>query len=342
MAEKKSAVSFDSVMRDLKAGKYSPVYILMGDEPYYIDLICNFISENALGEEERDFNQTVVFGADTTAAKIADMARRYPMMAERQVVVVKEAQAVKHWDGVERYLEKPQPTTVLVICHKNGTIDGRKKIVALAQKNGVVFTSNKKRERDLPPFIETYLRQYGVGIDHKAAQMIADHIGSDISRIAGELDKLRLSMTGEEKYVTPELVERNIGISKDYNPYELRNAVVQKNVMKANRIMKYFCSNPKSGGPYVLMPQLFSFFQNMMIAYYAPDRNNEEAMARHLGLRSGWAARDYITGIRNYQGKKVLEIISKIRETDARIKGIGKGNATDSDLMQELVYFILH
>ena len=153
MAEKKSAVSFDSVMRDLKAGKYSPVYILMGDEPYYIDLICNFISENALGEEERDFNQTVVFGADTTAAKIADMARRYPMMAERQVVVVKEAQAVKHWDGVERYLEKPQPTTVLVICHKNGTIDGRKKIVALAQKNGVVFTSNKKRERDLPPFI---------------------------------------------------------------------------------------------------------------------------------------------------------------------------------------------
>ena len=181
-----------------------------------------------------------------------------------------------------------------------------------------------------------------MGIDHKAAQMIADHIGSDISRIAGELDKLRLSMTGEEKYVTPELVERNIGISKDYNPYELRNAVVQKNVMKANRIMKYFCSNPKSGGPYVLMPQLFSFFQNMMIAYYAPDRNNEEAMARHLGLRSGWAARDYITGIRNYQGKKVLEIISKIRETDARIKGIGKGNATDSDLMQELVYFILH
>lgn len=314
----------------------------MGEEAYYIDRICNFISENALSEEERDFNQTVVFGTDTTAAKIADMARRFPMMAERQVIVVKEAQGVKQWERLESYLENPLSTTVLVICHKNGTIDGRKKIIALAQKNGVVFTSNKKREQDLPPFIETYLKQHGAGIDHKAAQMIADHIGADLSRMTGELDKLRLALTGEEKIVTPELVEKNIGISKDYNPYELRNAIVQKNVLKANRIMKYFCSNPKSGGPYILMPQLFSFFQNMMIAYYAPDKINEEAMARHLGLRSGWAARDYITGMRNYPGRKVLEIISKLRETDAKIKGIGKGNTTDSDLMQELVYFILH
>ena len=160
MAEKKSTVSFDSVMRDLRAGKYAPIYILMGDEPYYIDQICDFISEHALREEERDFNQTVVFGADVTAAQVADMARRYPMMAERQVVIVKEAQALKNWEQLEHYVEKPLQSTVLVICHKNGTIDGRKKIVPMAQKVGVVFTSNKKRDQDLPPFVEAYLKQY--------------------------------------------------------------------------------------------------------------------------------------------------------------------------------------
>ena len=342
MAEKKSSVSFDSVMRDLRAGKYAPIYILMGEEPYYIDQICDFISEHALREEERDFNQTVVFGADVTAAQVADMARRYPMMAERQVVIVKEAQALKNWEQLEHYVEKPLQSTVLVICHKNGTIDGRKKIVPMAQKVGVVFTSNKKRDQDLPPFVEVYLKQFGISIDNKSSQMIADHIGSDLSRMTSELDKLRLSLKEGEKSVTPEIVEKNIGVSKDYNPFEMRNAIVNRNVEKANRIMKYFCSNPKSGGPYIILPQLFSYFQNLMIAYYAPNKNNDQAMAQYLGLRSGWAARDYLTGLRNYSGRKVLEIISKIRETDSHIKGIGKGNATDSDLMQELVFFILH
>lgn len=342
MAEKKSAVSFKSVMSGLEDGKFAPIYILMGEEPYYIDQICDFISNNALSEDQRDFNQTVVFGADVTAAQVADMARRYPMMADRQVVIVKEAQALKHWEQLEHYIEKPQRTTVLVICYKNGTIDGRRKIVSMAQKVGVVFTSNKMREQDLPSFVVTYLRQYGIGIDNKSSQMIADHIGSDLNRMTSELDKLRLSLKPDENEVTPELVEKNIGVSKDYNPFEMRNAIVNRNVEKANRIMKYFCSNPKSGGPYIILPQLFSYFQNLMIAYYAPDKKNENAVAQYLGLKSGWAARDYIYGMRKYQGRKVLEIISKIRETDAKIKGIGKGNATDSDLMQELVFFILH
>ena len=341
MAEKKSSVSFDSVMRDLRAGKFAPIYILMGDESYYIDKICDFISEHALREEERDFNQTIVFGADVTAAQVADIARRYPMMAERQVVIVKEAQTLKNWEQLGHYFEKPLQSTVLVICYKNGTIDAKKKILAQAQKAGVVFISNKKREQDLPPFIENYLRQYGIGIDYKSSQMIADHIGSDLNRMTGELDKLRLSLN-DEKTVTPELVEKNIGVSKDYNFFELRNAIVHRNVFKANQIMKYFCSNPKSGGPYAILPQLFAYFQNLLIAYYAPDRKNEQSVAQYLGLRNGWAARDYVVGMGNYSGRKVLEIISKIRETDTRIKGIGKGNATDSDLMQELIFFILH
>lgn len=341
MAEKKSSVSFDSVMRDLRADKFAPIYILMGDESYYIDKICDFISEHALRQEERDFNQTIVFGADVTAAQVADMARRYPMMAERQVVIVKEAQALKNWEQLGHYFEKPLQSTVLVICYKNGTVDSKKKIIVQAQKVGVVFISNKKREQDLPPFIENYLRQYGIGIDYKSSQMIADHIGSDLNRMTGELDKLRLSLK-DEKTVTPELVEKNIGVSKDYNAFELRNAIVYRDVFKANQIMKYFCSNPKSGGPYAILPQLFSYFQNLLIAYYAPDRKNEQSVAQYLGMKSAWAGRDYVAGMRNYSGRKVLEIISKIRETDTKIKGIGKGNTTDSDLMQELVFFILH
>jgi DNA polymerase-3 subunit delta len=200
----------------------------------------------------------------------------------------------------------------------------------------------KLKDRDLPALIQQYLKAKNASIDPKSTQMIADAIGSDLSRLTSELDKVLLGLPEGDRRVTPQIVEDQIGVSKDYNPFEMRNAIVNRNVEKANRIMKYFCSNPKSGGPYVILPQLFSYFQNLMIAYYAPNKNNDQAMAQYLGLRSGWAARDYLTGLRNYSGRKVLEIISKIRETDAKIKGIGKGNATDSDLMQELIFFIMH
>jgi DNA polymerase-3 subunit delta len=342
MAEAKN-VTFDSIMADLKARKFVPLYYLMGEEPYYIDRIADYIAANVLQPEERDFNQSVLFGSDVTGAQIADYARRYPMMAEYQVLIVKEAQNVKQTEALEKYFKSPMPSTILVMCHKNGTVDGRKRdYVKAIQSAGVLFESKKLRDRDLPAFIEGYLKRRQVSIDPKSTQMIADNIGSDLSRLTGELDKVVLALPEDQKKVTPEVVEDQIGVSKEFNGYELRDAIVNRNVEKANRIMKYFCSNPKSGGPYVILPQLFSYFQNLMIAYYAPNKNNDQAMAQYLGLRSGWAARDYLTGLRNYSGRKVLEIISKIRETDSQIKGIGKGNATDSDLMQELVFFILH
>ena len=337
----KSTATFDTIMRDLRAGKYAPVYVLMGDESYYIDKISDFIAENALAPEERDFNQTVVFGADVTASRVADMAKRYPMMAERQVVVVKEAQNIKNWDGLEKYLDNPQPTTVLVLCHKNGTIDGRKKIVGKAAAVGVVFESRKKKESELPVFIEHYLKVNGnATIDNKSAFIIAGHIGADLSRLTGELDKLIISLPENDRRVTPEIIEGRIGVSKDFNAYELRSAVAAKDVKKANLIVRYFDKNPKSGGVFVLIPTLFSYFQNLMIAYYAPNRMNENDVAKWLDLRTSWQARDYMTGMRNYSGVKVMQIISKIREIDAKSKGLDNPNTPVGELMRELVFFI--
>jgi len=342
MAEKKT-VTYDSVMRDLKAGAYAPVYILMGEEGYFIDKISDFIAENALPKEARDFNQDVVFGSDVAPNRIVDMARQFPVMAERRVVIVKEAQNLKNWDRLEKYMEKPVRSTVLVLCHKNGSIDGRKKILPKAAAVGLVFESKKKRDYELPSFIEFYLKTQGKAtIDAKATQMIADHIGADLSRLTSELDKLLLSLPESDRRITPDIVEQRIGVSKDFNAFEFRSAIVNRDVLKANRILDYFNKNPKSGGPFMLIPMLFSYFQNLLIAFYAPQPKTEESIARWLDLRSGWAARDYVTGMRNYSGVKVMQIITKIRETDAKSKGLDNPNTPVGELLRELVFFILH
>jgi DNA polymerase III subunit delta len=343
MAEKASATTFESVMSSLKAGNFSPAYLLMGEESYYIDQIADYIAEHALHPEERDFNQQIVFGADVSAAQVADMARNYPVMAERQVIIVKEAQNIKKWEQLEKYLEKPAKTTVLVVCYKNGTIDGRKKILTRFKSAGVVFESKKKRDYELPAFIEGYLkRRTKATIENKAAQMMADFIGSDLSRLTSELDKLILSLSESETRITPQIVEQRIGISKDFNAFEFRSAIAAKDVMKANMIVNYFDSNPKTGGAFVLVPIIFSYFQNLMIAYYAPNRNNDASVAEWLDLRAAWAARDYMAGMKNYTGTKVMRIIDKIRETDAKTKGLDNPNTPAGELLKELVFFIMH
>lgn len=342
MAEKRQTTTYESILSDLSEGKFAPLYILMGEESYFIDKITDFIAQNALREEERDFNQTVCFGSDVSAAAVADMARRYPMMAERQVVIVKEAQNIKQWDQLEQYFEKPQPTTVLVIAYKNGTIDGRKKILTKAQNAGaVIFESKKLYERDLPVFMVDYLKRHQATIDHKSCQMIAEHIGSDLSRLTSELDKVCLSMPEDSRHITPEVVEEQIGVSKDFNGFEFRSAIANRDVLKANQILKYFDSNPKSGGPFMLIPLLFNFFQNLMLAHYAPQKT-DSGVAQFLDLRSAWGAKEYMTGLRNYSGMKTMQIIQKIRETDAKSKGLDNPNTPVGDLMKELVFFILH
>lgn len=343
MAEKKATVTFDAIMRDLKSGKYAPVYILMGDESYYIDRITDYIAENVLDPDDRDFNQTVVFGADTTAAQVVDMAKGYPVMpAAHRVVIVKEAQGLKSLDALERYFEKPLASTLLVIAYKNGTIDRRKKVVGKAEAVGVVFESKKKRDYELPAFIETYLKKNHVAIDPKSAAMIAEHIGADLSRLISELDKVMISLPDDDRRVTPDVVEREIGVSKEFNIFELKTAIIERNVFKANQIVKYFDKNPKAGSLFSCLPLLYTYFQNLMVAFYAPDKNNDNNLAAFLELKSVWALKDYRVGMRNFSAMKTLQILAKIRETDAKSKGLDSLNTSTDDLMRELIFFILH
>ena len=338
-----AAVTYESVMHDLKARDFKPIYYLMGDESYYIDKISDWIAENVLQPEEKDFNQTVLFGSDVNASQIVDAAKRYPMMSEYQVIIVKEAQNVKNVEPIEKYLKAPMSSTILVMCHKNGTIDGRKReYVKAIQQAGVLFESKKLRERDLPSFIEQYLKAREASIDPKSTQMIADAIGAALSRLTGELDKVLLSLPESDRRVTPQVVENQIGVSKDYNAFEFRDAIVNRNILKANQIIKYFDENPKAGGLYALLPMMFSYFQNLMLSYYCPQKGSQEALAQWLDMKSPWGARDYITGMRNYSGMKVMQIISKIREIDAKSKGLDNPNTAPGELMKELIFFTLH
>ena len=342
MADAKN-VSFDSIMADLEARRFVPVYYLMGDESYYIDKISDYIAEHVLQPEERDFNQTILFGSDVTASQVADYARRYPMMSEHQVVIVKEAQNIKNTEALEKYFKQPLASTILVMCHKNGTVDGRKReYVKAIQSAGVLFESKKLRDRDLPVFIEHYLKARNVTIDHKSTQIIADSIGADLSRLASELDKVIISLPKESRRVTPQVVEDQIGVSKEFNSFELRDAIVNRNVFKANQIIKYFDDNPKAGSIYAFLPMLFNYFQNLMIAYYAPNNKSQEGVAEWLELRNAWSAKDYMTGMRNYTGMKVMQIIGKIREIDAKSKGLDNPNTPPGELMKELIFYILH
>ena len=342
MAETKN-VTYNSIMAELEAGQYRPVYYLMGDESYYIDKICDYIAEHALQPEERDFNQAIFFGSDVSASQIADAARRYPMMAERQVVIVKEAQNLKNTEALEKYMKQPLSSTILVICHKNGKIDGRKRdYVKAVQQAGIIFESQKLKDRDLLPFIENYVREKNASIDAKSTQLIADAIGADLSRLTGELDKVLISLADKDRKITPQVVEDQIGVSKDFNGFELRDAIVNRNVFKANQIINYFDKNPKAGNIYSFLPLLFNYFQNLMIAWYAPNRTSQEAVAEWLELRSSWAAKEYMTGMRNFTAMKTMQIISKLREIDAKSKGLDNPNTPPEELMKELIFYILH
>ncbi len=340
MAAKETGISYESVMRDLVAQKYMPIYLLMGEEPYFIDKISSYIEENALQLEEKDFNQIVVYGADVTAAQVVDMAREFPLMASYRVVIVKEAQGMKNTDGLDKYIASPVPSTILVLCYKGGKAE--RGVLAKAKSNGVVFESKKKKEYELSEFVESYAKMQNASVEHKASAMIAEHVGSDLSRLTSEIDKVLITLPKDNRRITPEIVEEQIGISKDFNVYELKNAIIEKNIFKANQIMKYFDNNPKAGSLYAVVPLLFNYFQNLMVAFYAPERNNEYSLAAFLGLNYHWAAKDYISGMQNYTAVKTMQIIHMIKNIDARSKGLGSVSVSTLDLAKELLFFILH
>lgn len=337
----KQEITHVDIVKDLQEKKYKPIYYLMGEESYYIDRIADYMAETILTEDEKEFNQIILYASDTDLSTIINAAKRYPMMAEHQVIIVKEAQNLKNLDELSFYLQKPQPSTILVFCHKNGSLDKRKKVTLEIEKAGVLFESKKMKETQLPGFITTYLKKKGIDIEPQASQLIAESIGSDLNRISSELDKLFLSLSPQQKRVNSELVERHIGISKDFNNYELRNALIEKDVFKANQIVKYFNKNPKNNPIQMTLATLFNFFSNLMLAYYAPEKS-EQGIATQLGLKTTWQSRDYISAMKKYSAVKVMYIISDIRECDARSKGVGNPSTGNGDLLKELIYKILH
>ncbi|MBR1593290.1 MAG: DNA polymerase III subunit delta [Alloprevotella sp.] len=345
MPAKTPAISYDAILREVNAGKFRPIYYLMGEEAYYTDRIADYIVDHALEEDEKAFNLLTVFGLDTTIEAIMDTARGYPMGAQRLVVCVKEAQNLKNIENLEHYAKQPQPSTVLIFCHKNGSLDRRKKLPALIENaGGVVYESVKLRDYQLPTFIQDYMARRRVPIHPQAVTMMADYVGADLNRMAGELDKLCIAANAQGQTVQPvtgEMVAAHIGISKEYNIFELQEALVNKNVAKAMQIANYFDKNQKTNPIQKTLPSLFRCFSNIMMAYYSPDKS-EAGLASWLSMSSWQVKKNVSPALRNYSGMKVMQILSEIRRTDARSKGVGNPFISTGDLMRELLYFILH
>ena len=340
-AKKKTGITHEDIIRDVRAGNIKAVYYLMGEESYYIDRVADFLVASVLKEEERDFNLITLFGADTDIDTIINSAKGFPMGAQRLVVLVKEAQNLQNIDRLEYYLKQIQPSTVLIFCHKNGTLDRRKKIAGLIEKNGVLYESKRLYDSQLPTFIRDYLKRKHLAVDPAAASMMAEFVGSDLNRMAGELDKLCIAVPAGEKIVTPEMVERNIGVSKEFNIFELQEALAQKNILKVNEIANYFDKNQKANPIQKTLPTLFKFFSNLMLAYYSPDKS-EKGIAAWLGMADWQVRRNVMPAMQKYSGVKVMKIIGEIRRTDARSKGVGNPSISSGELMKELFFFILH
>ncbi len=343
MAKQAKFLTSGDIIKMLQSGASVPVYYLHGEEAYYIDQVANWAESHLLKPEEQGFNQTVIYATpDRKTADICNEARRYPMMAERTVIIVKEAQNLRDLDRLGDYLKKPMPSTVLIFCHKHKKIDARKKIFSEIKKaGGVLFESESVKPHLLGPVITNFCTLRQVTIDAKASQMLADHVGADLTRLSNEIDKLVTSLGPKQKKITAELVEQIVGISKTYNTFELQRALVQKDAVMAMRIVLFYEQNPKTLVLPLLLGTLFEFFSNLMIAYYAPHRD-ERGVAQFIGLRADWLARDYVAAMRVYSGTKTMQIISMIRTTDARSKGIGAANQTDGALLRDLVMMILN
>lgn len=337
---KQDSLSYDQIVSDLRQKKYFPIYFLMGEEPYYIDVISDFIQNNVLDDGEKEFDQTIVYGKDVDISMVINAAKRYPMMAKYQVLIVKEAQLIKQWDDLVYYLQNPLKSTILVFCYKYGTPDKRKKWVQEIGKMGIVYESSKLRDYEIGTWITKYCKSKNVGIDDKAVAMLSEFLGTDLSKLVNELEKLVLTKSIDVPRITPELVEKNIGISKDFNVFELQAALVNRDVLKANRIIRYFAENKKANPLVMVLSQLFKFFSDLMMYHYLPDKS-QGAVASELKINP-YFVKDYQKAAQVFGAWKTMNIISYIRETDARYKGIDNPSTDEGDIMKELIFKILH
>lgn len=334
-------VTFEQIVTEIKARKYRPVYLFMGDEPYYIDELTDMLTETVLPEEERDFNQSILYGMETNVTAVITMARSYPMMSDHQLIVIKEAQNLSKIEELEVYVKNPLQSTILVLNYKGGSLDKRKKLYAEIDKMGAIFESKKIPEYKIPAFITSYILSKGLSIDQKSAQMLSDYLGNDLSKLTNEIAKLLIAIPPGQMRITADLIEENIGISKDFNNFELLNAIINKNIFKVNQIADYFEKNPKNNPMIMTMSVLFNFFSNLMICYWAKNKT-EQGLATELGLRNPYQAKDYVIALKNYNAFKCMEIIGLLRIYDAKSKGVDNNSAPDGELLKELLYKITH
>lgn len=323
------------IINDIKAGNIKPIYFLMGDEPYYIDKLTEYIEQNVLQEHERDFNQTILYGRDVTIEDIIGNAKRFPMMADRQVVIVREAQELSRTiDKIENYVENPQLTTVLVFAYKYKTLDKRKKVTKLLDKHGVVFESKKMYDNQVGTWISRVLQGKGYSIEPKANAMLVEFLGNDLSRISNELNKLQIILP-KGHTINPKDIEENIGFSKDFNVFELQNALGSKNQLKAYQIAQYFADNPKDNPMVVTTSLVFSFFVKLL-KYHGLKDKNPKNVASALGV-SPFFLKDYDVALKNYPMKKVSSIVATLRDIDVKSKGVGANSLSSHDLLKEML-----
>ncbi|GHT66965.1 DNA polymerase III subunit delta [Bacteroidia bacterium] len=334
-------LGFEEIKRGILSKNYAPVYLFQGDESYFIDQLTDLLVENVLDDSERDFNQLIFYGLETNARTVITACKRFPMMSERQLVVLKEGQNMKDIDELVHYVKQPLHSTVLVINYKQGKLDGRKKLAGEIGKIGVSFESKRLYENQIPAFIINYLHGKKIKIDQKSPQLLTDYLGNDLSKLTNELEKLIISLPPSNAEITSSLIEKNIGISKDYNNFELQKAIASRDILKANRIAQYFERNPKNNPLIVTLVVLFNFFANLMICHYETNKTDTRLMSV-LGFRFNFQITDYMQAMKNYKPGKTLQIISLIRTCDAKSKGFENTSVPDGKLLEELLYKIMH
>ncbi len=339
------ALSADSVLSDLKQGKFAPVYFLQGEEPYYIDLISNYIEEYAIDDTAKGFNQVILYGKDIAVRDLLTQARRFPMMSERQTVIVKEAQDISDLSKeegqnyLEEYLNQPLESTILVLGHKHKSIDKRKKLWKVLAKKAVIVDSKKLYDNQIADWTKKYIVQRGHTIEDKAAHMLSENIGNNLQRITNEIEKILINFK-DKVSITPQLVHQYVGINKDYNSFELQRAVAKKDILRANQIVNYFGENPKGNPVLPIIAILFSFFSKLLILHQSPDKS-DGVLAAKLKV-SPYFVKEYVSAGSHYSLAKVINNIHHLRNADLSIKGVTTISLSEKELLRELLFKLMH
>jgi DNA polymerase-3 subunit delta len=335
----------ESILEQLRQRQFAPIYFLQGEEPYYIDLISDYIEAHALQEHEKGFNQVVIYGKDVDVPTVLLQAKRFPMMSDRSVVIVKEAQSIvdiekeEGMKQLEGYLQHPLPSTILVFCYKHKTMDGRKSLTKAVGKHAVLLTTKKLYDNQVPAWINSYLKQKGMKATPTAVLLLSEYIGADLSRLANEIDKLLINLK-QGATIDERVVQENVGISKEYNIFELQSALIARDVLKAYRIIQYFEANPKNNPLIPNLTLLFSFFTKLLSLHTATDKS-ETGVRKSLGNR-GFLVKEYMQALRVFPLQRCIDIIHYIRVADLQVKGITGGDMSDAAILRELVFKVLH